>query len=460
MESHQQKKELIAEIAKKFSDYRDPEQRSTQARSVDKLAIDIYSSSEHFVYELIQNADDASDSVDDACVKLFFAGEYLIASHNGRKFSDEDIKAVCGIGDSQKINSQKTTGYKGIGFKSVFSRSDWVYISSNGFSFRFDKNYPNWDDTYPWQMIPIWTDKNSLPSVVKTIIDQTDHTVATVIKIKDLSTANDVKEKIFKLFEKTQIILFLRHVKKIIIKSELGTDSELIIERRNEVSNGFSKTSLWQNSKHESSWLIKEYAIEVSDSMRNSVINIESKRKLSQTTSVEICFAGKIEDNKLVKLESYQSSLFAYLPTSVSLGLPVLVNGDFVLPASREQLSDNNWNKEIISQTGYFLIKWLEELAQTNSIYRNQILAYLPPILGGWISDSFKRSFNEGLRIALMEITFIPDTNNGLSKTSDLILDETQVYTVVPELISQYFGYQSNNNSKFVYPQLTGQCEV
>ena len=309
-------------------------------------------------------------------------------------------------------------------------------------------------------MIPIWTDKNSLPSVVKTIIDQTDHTVATVIKIKDLSTANDIKEKIFKLFEKTQIILFLRHVKKIIIKSELGTDSELIIERRNEVSNGFSKTSLWQNSKHESSWLIKEYAIEVSDSMRNSVINIESKRKLSQTTSVEICFAGKIEDNKLVKLESYQSSLFAYLPTSVSLGLPVLVNGDFVLPASREQLSDNNWNKEIISQTGYFLIKWLEELAQTNSIYRNQILAYLPPILGGWISDSFKRSFNEGLRIALREITFIPDTNNGLSKTSDLILDETQVYTVVPELISQYFGYQSNNNSKFVYPQLTGQCEV
>jgi len=228
MESHQQKKELIAEIAKWFSEYEYPEQRKTQARSVDKLAIDIYSSSEHFVYELIQNADDASDSVDDACIQLCFTGEYLIVSHDGRKFSDEDIKAVCGI-DSQKVNSTETTGYKGIGFKSVFSRSDWVYISSNGFSFRFDKNYPSWDDTYPWQMIPIWTDKDSLPSVVKTIIDQTNHTVVTVIKIKDLNTANDVKEKIFKLFEKTQIILFLRHVKKIIIKSDLGTESELII---------------------------------------------------------------------------------------------------------------------------------------------------------------------------------------------------------------------------------------
>jgi len=130
------------------------------------------------------------------------------------------------------------------------------------------------------------------------------------------------------------------------------------------------------------------------------------------------------------------------------------------LPASREQLSDNDWNKELISQTGYFLIQWLEELAQTNSIYRNQILAYLPPISGGWISDNFKRSFNEGLRTALREIAFIPDTNNGLSKTSDLILDETQIYTVIPELIRQYFGYQSDNNSKFVDPQLIDQNKL
>jgi hypothetical protein len=457
MKNFHNKKELIAEIAKKFSDYRDPEQRSTQARSVNKLAIDIYSSSEHFVYELIQNADDASDSVDEACVQLCFVEEYLIVSHDGRKFSDEDIKAVCGIGDSQKINSQKTTGYKGIGFKSVFSRSDWVYISSNGFSFCFDKNHPNWDDTYPWQMIPIWTDKDSLPNVVKKIIDQTDHTVVTVIKIKDLNTANDIKEKILKLFEKTQIILFLRHIKKIIIKSDLGADSELTIERRNEISNGVSKTSIWQNRKHESSWLIKEYVIEVSDKMRNSVINDESKRKLSETASVRICFAGKIEEDKLVTLESSQSSLFAYLPTSVSLGLPILVNGDFVLLASREQLSDNDWNKELISQSAYCLIKWLEELAQNNSTYRNQILAYLPSISDGWISNSFKRSFNERLKKALREISFIPDINNSLCKLSDLILDETELYTVIPEFINQYFKQVSRSNFKFVNPQLIDQ---
>jgi hypothetical protein len=43
---------------------------------------------------------------------------------------------------SNKSENVRQTGYKGIGFKSVFTDSNSVFIRSGSYSFKFDKNDP------------------------------------------------------------------------------------------------------------------------------------------------------------------------------------------------------------------------------------------------------------------------------------------------------------------------------
>ena len=47
---------------------------------------------------------------------------------------------------AQRVQAVRKTGYKGIGFKSVFTNSESVLIKSAGYNFSFDKNLPIYND--------------------------------------------------------------------------------------------------------------------------------------------------------------------------------------------------------------------------------------------------------------------------------------------------------------------------
>ena len=117
------KKRFIEELSKEKSDYNHSSQAEDLANSLDTLSHDIYSESERFIYELIQNADDASDDlIRGVNVVIEFTDNFIIVSHTGKEFAEDDIKSICGVGKSQKLEDPNNTGYKGIGFKSVFGK--------------------------------------------------------------------------------------------------------------------------------------------------------------------------------------------------------------------------------------------------------------------------------------------------------------------------------------------------
>lgn len=112
----------------------------------------IFTRSSGFILEFLQNAEDAKGKHDQVGVFSISFGENRITiSHNGKPFDETNIEALCGIRSSKKPESGNL-GYLGIGFKSVFKVTDSPEIYSNGYSFKFDKNYPDWkdDDTFPW----------------------------------------------------------------------------------------------------------------------------------------------------------------------------------------------------------------------------------------------------------------------------------------------------------------------
>ena len=114
------KKNIIEVLFQRRSDFKDPDQAETMSNLLDTVSSDIYSESQRFVFELIQNADDAAKDDQNEVHFDFFNG-CLTISHNGHPFSQEDIKSLTSAGSSTKKNDSTKTGYKGIGFKSVFN---------------------------------------------------------------------------------------------------------------------------------------------------------------------------------------------------------------------------------------------------------------------------------------------------------------------------------------------------
>ena len=75
----------------------------------------LYSERTHFIFELIQNAEDARAT--ELSFELFH--DRLEVRHDGRPFTDADVRGVCGVGQSRK--SLTSIGQFGIGFKSVYA---------------------------------------------------------------------------------------------------------------------------------------------------------------------------------------------------------------------------------------------------------------------------------------------------------------------------------------------------
>jgi len=96
-----------------------------------KTIADLYSRRTHFVYELLQNADDAKAS--DAEFNL--SANSLEFNHNGKPFSFQDVEAITSVGASPKGNSPNTIGKFGVGFKSVFAVTESPKIYSGKFQF-------------------------------------------------------------------------------------------------------------------------------------------------------------------------------------------------------------------------------------------------------------------------------------------------------------------------------------
>ncbi len=90
------------------------------------LLADRYDDRTHFLYELLQNAEDAIswrplDSKLPKNVSIKLLPTVLEFSHYGLPFEDKHVRGICGIGESTKEGDLTTIGRFGIGFKSVYA---------------------------------------------------------------------------------------------------------------------------------------------------------------------------------------------------------------------------------------------------------------------------------------------------------------------------------------------------
>ena len=452
------KKLFIENLSKNISNYNTPEQAISQANSCDSLSNDIYTDSKRFIYELLQNADDASCAKGKLDFRIDFIDNHIIVSHKGEQFSEVDIKSICSIGDGNKRRDENKTGFKGIGFKSVFAHSESVIIKTGDYCFKFDKNEANkWNSNWgsekdwkqerrndfkdddlkmPWQIIPFWTD---IPSQLEqlSIFNEKEYTVSTIIKHNKIES---LKKSLIELFSESQIILFLRSKE---IKITINTSETLVLEK----SIVDSTIVLNRNGIAISEWLIRTEQFSIPSEVQK-IIKDDNRypRKLRESKRSEISFAIQIEKGKLKTADSDKQLIFTYLPTSINHGLPFLINANFLTDAGRENIHiDLEWNQWLFNQIPLKYFNWISELASKNSKYNKQFLSVLPRKLNGF--NPLEKKFNEGYDEAIRTIPFIPNLKGDLLKVSDSLFDETNISNFIGnEILIDYINTSRNRN--------------
>lgn len=111
-------RQSLADVLKKHSGIR-------------KIVEELYPDNAHFIYELLQNAEDTGAT--EVCFTL--TENYIIFEHNGRPFNEKDIWGITDIGEGTKDDSGDKIGRFGVGFKAVFDYSETPKIWSPSYSF-------------------------------------------------------------------------------------------------------------------------------------------------------------------------------------------------------------------------------------------------------------------------------------------------------------------------------------
>ena len=100
---------------------------------IERLLTELYPDNAHFIYEILQNAEDAKATE----VRFLLKEDGVEFEHNGsRLFTLEDVKSITSIGDSTKKDDPTNIGKFGVGFKAVFAYTKTPEITSDQYHFR------------------------------------------------------------------------------------------------------------------------------------------------------------------------------------------------------------------------------------------------------------------------------------------------------------------------------------
>ena len=325
--------------------------------SIRVLADDLYNKHTHFIFELIQNAEDNiyKDPVPYLSFRLTKTDPTnseesqgaLIIQNNEIGFSHDNVDAICRVGKTTKKKAQGYIGEKGIGFKSVFRVTNNPHIFSRGYHFCL----PEHDELIGLgYIVPQWI--HNLPEGLN---------LSRTHIILPLTKTDFGYEKIEGMLRDIELesILFLSKLQKIRIQTDTGADFTFSKD-----SSASPKVTILKDNKqgfHSSTFTDFLVCTETFD--RPADIRHE-KREGIETREVSIAFP-------LGENPTGVGNIFAYLPVRSDTGFPFLINADFILPSSREDIQDVPWNHWLMDCVGTMvaskLLPLLKEKKSLNS---------------------------------------------------------------------------------------------
>lgn len=481
-------------VEKSFKENKSPKSNRESASYLKEIGADMYTDRDRMFYELLQNADDAS-SKRGVKVMVQMKDNFLIFTHDGLSFSRQDFRSIVSTANSTKRLDRKKTGYKGIGFKSVFTDSEKVYIRTGGFFFVFDKSSKLFSDFrafykyvnplyteeqlkvffednieyekdfegvdhLPWQLLPFWV--KECPNLLQGTTFSRNCNVAIAL---DMGVSSEkYKNTIKGIIQKPRFMLFLRNTLRIQFEDKKW-DILSIAKHVDSATNVVTLKNSFANNDHEVSYIVREgndiqvtneafercdiplhkeskeisgrekwYMYQIVDNTPVPITSIPERIIAADTTTISYAFM--LDDKgRAICIPDKTPSLYAYLPMEDRRYLfPFFINADFELSSNRQEAKRvSAWNEFLFYNIGKNIVSWVSTIANTSHTNYLSLLptSFFTEELEEGKIDRLAAQFNRGYKESLIETTFILNDKESLVTQKEVIIDESGFANII-----------------------------
>lgn len=392
----------MSKIAKRIKTAQD--QEGMLRRALERI-IKLYTDRSHFVFELLQNAEDAEAKR----IRFVQFGDRLEVLHDGKPFTTENLESLCDIGKSDKEGNLNQIGEFGVGFKSVFCICDTVRLFSE--PSHYDGNVD--DDVIPFSVeindftSPEDIAEEPMPSGYTT---RFVFPYAVGHSYSGFSSMGDLVDTLSRKLQNLGIttLLFMKHL--VLIEFEIETDEgpitgEYLLEKK-KINDHCSLISALGRSEKESAETEEEEVL----------YYLTFSRQLDRypQRTVDIAFSVKKDQDGYHCVKAPNPYVSVYFPTETESKLDFIVQGPFRTTPNRSSIPvDNEENSYLAAETAKLLRDSLLELKDEKKL--NMSFVRVLPIV--------EERFNAfGLFYPLYE------TVQNLFRTEAIIPSKSEIY--------------------------------
>ena len=358
-----------------------------------RLLTELYDDRTHFIYELLQNAEDAINRriPDDLprTVKFDLSERELRVSHYGKPFDRQDVEGVCSIALGTKQGDATQIGRFGIGFKSVYDFTDRPEIHSGDEDFGID--------SFVW------------PSAQSAIERDPDQTVF----IMPLRAPHEDNGEIARGLRRIGLdtLLFLHEIDTIDWTLPTGESGTYVRQTDTWGQDVRKVTVVGESTGH-------------GDAERSWLVFSTPMHALDDTLAGHVEVAFLMEDARIVPVS--RSPLVVFFPTVVETNLGFRVQGPYRTTPSRDNVPETDkWNQECIEKTGDVLVDVLVWLRDRNMLDVD-VLRCLPIDRGKFDDESRFATLYESVKDALRSHDLLPTFGGGYMAAPSVKLARTQ----------------------------------
>lgn len=386
------------------------------AQKSGKLAAGLYDDRTHFIFELLQNAEDAlgrrGEWHGSRKVAFTLNPARLMLSHFGKPFDEADVRSVCDIAESTK--NESSIGRFGLGFKSVYTVTDLPEIHSGDEDFAIE-NY-----VFP----------KRLPRSARAA-DETQ--IILPLKPEDASAASDITAGFRHLGPGA--LLFLRHIDEINWSVEGGASGFYLRNTPESLGPNVHRITVIgkedDRQEVDENWLV----------FHRDVFSAEGKK----VGRVEIAFllvAVKDAPGRWAVQPLAKSPLVVFFPTVVESHLGFLVQGPYRTTPSRDNIPPGDpWNQHLVRETSSLLVqamRWMRD----NAMLDVAALRCLPLDREKFPKESRFAPMFDAVRQAFQDEKLLPTFDGGHVTAQQAKLARTQELRELfsPEQVAALFG--------------------
>ncbi len=338
----------------------------------------LYSERAHFIFELLQNAEDAGAT--EIGFELF--ADRLEVRHDGRPFTVADIRGICGVGQGAKADDLTKIGKFGIGFKAVYAYTDSPRIYSSGERFRIE-NYVR----------PYALDPPGEPVAGTLFVFPFDHPgVSAAVAVQEISAALGSLD--------AETLLFLRSIERVRTGGVLiaGTVLERTSTARAGTSRHIAVSTRRDAGRSTDEWLAWHRPL---DALGEPGLQVE----------IAIRARPELGGRRLIRRGT--SPLVVFFATQKETFLGFLIQGPYRTTPARDNVpEEDRWNQALVHQTASLLADVLAEL-RDDGMLTADVLQALPLDASRFAPGTMFRPLFESARAAVARDELIPATGGG-----------------------------------------------